>query len=213
MAARKVLLVVADYSDMRQVVFQECFSPRNRQYAAYHGYEYIVSRGDDFRQHKTWCKVGIIDRMIRQRELVDGDSVVVLDADMIIVNGTRKFGTDKSFCYAIDNCNTHCLGYFALNINPWSRSMLPCLLDESLYLRHRHEERSRAWCEQAAWYAICGIGDPQGRCFLDVPDYGWHLQLTADTSLSLAELRQHVEVAGRNGIPRCSMMNSTAPAR
>lgn len=195
-AVRKVLLAVADYPDLRQGAFDEWFSPRNRQYAAFHGFEYIATRGDGFRQKKNWCKVDIIDRMIKKQELSDGDTVVVLDADMIIVDGTKPFQTNKSFCYAIDNCNTHCTGFFILNINPWSRSMLARLLDESLFERHRSEQRWEMWCEQAAWYTICGIGDPSGQSFLSLPDYGWHSQRSADTSMSLAELREHVEIRG-----------------
>jgi len=41
MSARKILLVVARYPEEKQKIFDEYISPRNKEYALKHGYEYI----------------------------------------------------------------------------------------------------------------------------------------------------------------------------
>jgi hypothetical protein len=193
---RRILLVVADYPDARQLVFDVLFSPRNKAYCAHHGWEYMVSKGDDFRRQKNWCKVKIAERMIRRGELKDGDSIAVMDADMIIANGLQPFVTRKSMAYAVDSCNSHCTGFFILNVNDWTRSCLDRWLDEDLYWRHCDEPRWRAWCEQAAWYHIAGIDAWEATPCLALPDLGWHRQGGPDVCMTLDELHEHVEVRG-----------------
>jgi hypothetical protein len=193
---RRILLVVADYPDARQRVFDVLFSPRNEAYCAHHGWEYMVSKGDDFRHIKNWSKVKIAERMIRRRELKDGDSIVVMDADMVIANGVQPFVTTKSISYAIDSCNTHCTGFVIFNVDDWTRSFLDRLLDEDLFWRHCDETRWRDWCEQAAWYAIAGIDLEETKSCFTLPHYGWHSKPGPEVCMTLDELHAHVEIRG-----------------
>ncbi len=189
--SRKVLLVVADYKGERQEMFEHHFSPRNRAYCAFHGFDYVVSKGSDFRHAKSWCKLQLIDEMLRHNELADGDTVAVMDADSCLVNGNLPFQTPRTFSYAIDNAGSHSLGFFILNVNAWGRLLLDHLLDEDLFQRHSHELKWKHWWEQAAWYALAGIKyfNP-----FSEPDYGFLSAPTADTCFSIEELRQHVEI-------------------
>lgn len=192
---KKVLFVIANYPDQRQQMFEQHYSPRNAAYAERHGFEYRVEKGGVlFRNNPTWWKFTLVRDMVRRGELVDGDIVTHLDADMVIVDGSAPYVTTKSFSYAIDNGNTHCMGNYSLRITPWSRRLLDLILDEGLYGRHLHNSHWKDFREQAAWYTLAGILPHSFRPFFDYPNYGWHSHRTADTVFSIAELHEHVEV-------------------
>lgn len=196
---RKILFVIADYKDERQKIFEEQYSPRNAEYAARHGFEYRVEKGGTLvRGNPTWWKFTKVREMIERGELRDGDKVTHLDADMVFVDGRNSYETEKSFSYAIDSGNTHCMGSYSLTINSWSRKLIDMILDEALYEAMKENRHWQEFREQAAWYTLCGILPHSDRPFHDFANYGWHSYPTTHTRFSVDELHQHVEVRGPN---------------
>lgn len=198
---RKVLFVIADYPDNRQDFFLKWMSPRNREYAERHGFEYVEmlklpreSNGRFFRDNPTWLKFKIVNDWIESGELKDGDIVSHIDADICVVNTDRPFQTSKSFGYAIDSCNTHCMGAYTLTVNEWSKNMLKTMLSDDLYEKCRNEEHWRTFREQAAWYTMCGIPPHSWVPFNELENYGFHGKKGACLQYTLEDLHKNVEV-------------------
>jgi hypothetical protein len=198
---RKVLFVIADYPDGRQDFFQKWMSPRNREYAEKHGFEYLEllklpreANGRFFRDNPTWLKFKIVSDWIESGELRDGDIVSHIDADICVADTSKPFQTSKSFGYAIDSCNTHCMGAYTIRVNEWSRNMLKLMLSEDLYEKCRSEDHWVAFREQAAWYTMCGIPPHSWVPFNEMQDFGFHTRKTSSLKFSLSELRENVEV-------------------
>lgn len=194
---RKFLLVIANYKDHRQNIFDNQISPRNKEFAQQHGYEYIVSKGGDIvRGNPTWWKFTIPAQMYNQGVLRDGDTLLHLDADMVFHKLDRDYPCDKSFSYSIDNGNTHCMGNYSLKINQWSKKMINYILSEELFLKMKTDHHWLGFREQAAWYTLSGVCHHSWVPFLDMPNYGWHSKFTDETRYSVRELQEHVQVLG-----------------
>lgn len=205
-APKRVLLVIADYKDWRQEFFDNYFSPLNKKFADIHGYEYIISKGEKpFRDNPTWWKFTIVRDMIETGFLQDGDRLLHLDADMKIEKFEVDYPCDKSFSYAIDNGNTHCMGNYALNINPWSRGLIDLILSDERFEKlndkmsvHEHFGYVNSFWhefrEQASWYSLAGIKRHSSIPFFNIMNFGWHSQKDEDTIYSLSELYENVQV-------------------
>jgi hypothetical protein len=203
---RKVLFVIANYPDNRQSLFEKNYSPLNQEFSDIHGYDYIVSKGGElFRDNPTWWKFTLIRDMIESGELKRGDKLVHLDADMRINKFDQDFPCDKSFSYAIDTGNSHCMGCYAININDWSCNMIDLILSESRYeelndkpsLHTRFNYVNSFWHEfreQASWYSLAGIKRHSEEPFFNLPDYGWHSDRDESTYYSLEELYDNVQI-------------------
>jgi hypothetical protein len=198
---RKVLFVIADYPDKRQDFFLKWMSPRNREYAERHGFEYVEllklpreSNGKFFRDNPTWLKFKIVNDWISSGELKDGDVVSHIDADICIVDTSLTFQTSKSFGYAIDSCNTHCMGAYTVKVNEWSRNMLKTILSDELYEKCKGEDHWKVFREQAAWYTMCGIAPHSWIPFRDLENYGFHGKIGPNIAYTLKELCEHVEI-------------------
>jgi len=88
---KKILFCVAEYKDHRQDIFDNHYSPKNQQYADKWGYEYrVYKKQPEFRGNPTWWKFTLLQEMIKG-ELSEGDVVVNLDADMVIVDGSEDY--------------------------------------------------------------------------------------------------------------------------
>ena len=137
---KKVLFVIANYKDEKQQIFDEKISPRNQEYADLHGFDYTVSKGGDvYRGNPTWWKFTLVRDMIESGKLQPGDKLTHLDADMFIVKPENDYVTDKSFSYAIDNGNTHCMGSYSITVNDWSVDMINRILDEDMYTKMKND--------------------------------------------------------------------------
>ena len=139
---KKVLLVIANYSDHRQEIFDEKISPITKRYCDKHGFNYLVSDGvETGRDNPIWQKFFYVKSLLSNGELTDGDKVTVLDADMVFAKDDKPYETDKSFSYAIDNGNTHCMGNYTITLNDWSRHMIDLMLNEERYQKYKEERQ------------------------------------------------------------------------
>lgn len=201
---RKIFFVISNYKDGRQHMFLNHFSPRNKEYAEKHGFEYIVygPGGTHPMPHSprkvVWLRLSLIRDMINNGELKDGDIATHMDADMCIVRGGVPFepAPDKSFAYAIDNGNTHCFALFSMRINDWSKKLLDNLLDDEFYQAHIDRPHWQTFQEMASWYTLTGIPTHSWTPFFDLPNYGFHVDKTDNTSpkYSVEELLKHVHI-------------------
>lgn len=204
-------MVIAKYRDWRQSFFEENMSPRNTEYCKLHNFEYLEIKNETelpiFRGEATWWKFTIVRDMINSGQLVDGDIITHLDADMAISNLNIDYSTKKSFSYSIDSGNTHCMGSYSLKVNEWSRKMLDLLLSEDRYKAligdftfnppaHPSHLLSfwQQFREQASWYSLAGIKRHSWEPFWNLPNFGWHSNKNQWTAYSLEELTEHVEV-------------------
>ena len=150
---KKILSVIANYKDNRQNIFDEKISPINKRYCDKHGFEYLVSDGvDTGRENPIWQKFFHVKKLLSEGELTDGDKITMLDADMVFVKDNESYETNKSFSYAIDNGNTHCMGNYTITINEWSKRMIDLMLSEERYQAYKDRELWERWAEQASWY-------------------------------------------------------------
>ena len=197
----KILFVIADYPDKRQDFFLKWMSPRNREYAEIHNFEYRellkLPREQDgkfFRNNPTWLKFKIVKDWIESGELRKGDVISHIDADICIFDKSKSFETTKSFGYAIDSCNTHCMGAYTLRVDDWSIEMLNTMLSNDLYEKCKEEDHLKAFREQAAWYTMSGIIPHSWQPFNSMKNNGFHSSPTKNLKYSLKELEKHVEV-------------------
>ena len=197
---KKYFLVIARYKDEKQDIFDNHISPINKAYCQKHGFEYMVI-GNDYelelvRGNPTWWKFTIVRDWIQSGCVKEGDIVTHFDADMVVVKDDEPYETKKSFSYAIDNGNTHCMGNYSIKVNEWSKDLIDRILDESLYNKLKNVEHWQNFREQAAWYTLSGILPHSWISFFDLKNYGFHSSKSEDTFYSLEDLDKNVEIKG-----------------
>jgi hypothetical protein len=202
----KYLLVIAAYNDDRQQHFEMHHSPRNRMYCDYHGFEYIEIKDlklipENCKQRSiVWWRFFLIKHWIDVGFLKDGDIISQIDADICIVNGMKSFEPvkGKSFAYAIDSCNTHCMGAFTFRITDWTKQMLRNLLDETRWSKYKELSFWKMFQEQACWYSLAGIkgtfADPLQPGWNTVKNLGWNSTKECEPIYSLEELKENVQI-------------------
>jgi|TARA_A100001391_G_scaffold98323_1_gene65189 hypothetical protein len=209
---KKVLFTIARYEDQRQDFFEKYTRPKNKRYCQKNGFEYI-EYNDDGHKHRdsltrSWDKFGKVRELMEDGHLKPGDIVTNIDADMCLVDEDCPLVTNKTFSYAIDSCNTHCMGAYSLKINEWGMNLVRLILDEDRYNKYKDHktigsmgEMSSFWeifGEQASWYSLAGIKRHSWVPFVLMPHYGWHSETNEDTVYSLKELYENVEVLDPN---------------
>lgn len=194
----KYLLVIARYQDERQEIFEKYISPKNKDYCRRHGMEYLLADNSIdlplFRGNPTWWKFSILNDMLNYGSVKEGDMFVHFDADMVIVKPEHEYTTHKSFSYAIDNGNTHCMGNYAMKINDWSVDLVRKILDEKLWEENKDSPHWIDFREQAAWYSLCGIKPHSWESFLQMRFYGFSSLVSDNTLYSPSELLHNVEI-------------------
>ena len=128
-------MVIANYPDERQEFFEKYMSPRNKEYAKLHNYEYLEFKDNLslVRDNPTWWKFTVVKDLINSGELKENDIITHLDADMCVVKPEHDLMTKKSFSYVIDSGNTHCMGCYSMRINDWSNNAIDMILDDARY--------------------------------------------------------------------------------
>jgi hypothetical protein len=202
----KYLFCIASYKDQRQQHFVGYHSPRNKVYCNHHGFEYIEMTdlshlADDCKQRTmVWWRFFLIRKWIEIGFLKPGDIVSQIDADICIVNGKLPLepSEGKDFAYAIDSCNTHCMGVFSLRVTDWTKEMLNNLLDEKRYQKYIKTPFWQMFQEQACWYSLAGIkgifADPKQPGWNTIKDLGWNSTKENEPIYTTKELKQHVEI-------------------
>jgi hypothetical protein len=206
---KKILFVIARYKDHRQNIFDEKISPRNKEYCDKHGFKYIEIKNNISlnleRNNPTWWKFTILRDLLKENKVSNGDIITHIDADMYFVKDHLPLETKKSFSYAICSGNTHCMGWYSIKINDWSKKLIDNILSEERYrklynkitIHDRFKTYSSFWQdfrEQASWYSLAGIKRHSDKPFWDYPNYGFHSEVNEDVVYSLDELENHVEI-------------------
>ena len=205
--SKKYLMVIAKYPDWRQDFFEKHMSPRNKEYAKLHDFEYLeyTENIEWWRGNPTWLKFKIVQDLIDEGTLKDGDIITHIDADMCIAKLDKPLITNKTFSYSIDSGNTHCMGFYSLKINDWGKQLVNLILDEERYnslkdVKSIHDyfgHFNSFWedfREQASWYSLAGIKRHSQKTFWKIKDYGWHSEKNEWTKFTLEELYEHVEI-------------------
>ena len=198
---KKYLLVIARYQDERQVIFEKYISPKNKDYCFRHNLEYLlVDNSVDlpvFRDNPTWWKFTLLQSAIKNGVLKENDLFVHFDADMVICKPEYEYTTSRSFSYAIDNGNTHCMGNYCMRINDWTVNLVDKILDEDFYQKYKNIKHWQEFREQAAWYSLAGIISHSERSFFYKPFYGFGETIfpnRIDPQYSIKDLMDNVEI-------------------
>jgi len=195
---------MANYPDWRQEFFDTHISPHNKKYCEKWGYEYLeINDAKPFRGNHTWNKFKIPHDMMQQGKFEQGDILTHIDADMAI-DMDHDLSFDKNFTYAIDSCNTHCMGFYSIKINAWTDHLLYMILSDYRYNALKDKvsigsmnEQSSFWSifrEQASWYSLAGIKRHSWTPFFTLPNFGFHSSHNKWTYYNLDELKKNVGV-------------------
>ena len=206
---KKILFVIAKYNDDRQKIFDEIISPRNKKYAEKHNFKYIEIKNEHtislYRNNPTWWKFTIVKDLIDNNKVSDGDIIAHIDADMYFVKDDVSIETPKSFSYAIDSGNTHCMGWYSIKVNDWSKKLIENILSQERYdklsnkisIHERFQTHSSFWHEfreQASWYSLAGIKRHSDKSFWDYPNNGYHSEYNENVIYSLEDLNNNVHI-------------------
>ena len=206
---KKVLFVIARYNDQRQEIFDTKISPRNKAYCEKHGFKYIEVRNEHyielFRNNPTWWKFTVVQDLLNNNKLTDGDVLAHIDADMYFVNMDHSLEPRTSFSYSIDSGNTHCMGWYSIKVNDWSRKLINNILSQERFnklnnkisIHERFQTASSFWHEfreQASWYSLAGIKRHSDKPFWEYPNNGFHSEVNEDVVYSLKELEENVDI-------------------
>lgn len=194
---KKYLLVIARYNDERQEIFEKFISPKNKDYCFRHNLEYLlVDNSVDlpvFRDNPTWWKFSLLQTAIKNGTIKENDLFVHFDADMVICKPEYEYTTSRSFSYAIDSGNTHCMGNYCMRINDWTVDLVDRILSEEYYRAYKDTKHWQEFREQAAWYNLCGIIPHSDYSFFYKPFYGFGEKMALNP-YSIHELMDHVEI-------------------
>lgn len=200
----KYLFVMANYPDWRQDFFDQYISPHNKKWCEKWGWNYLeINNAEPFRGNHTWNKFKIPLDLIESDKIKRGDVLTHIDADMAI-SMDHDLCWDADFSYAIDSCNTHCMGFYSINVTNWSVGLLNNILDEDRYNALNNKisigsmgEQSSFWHifrEQASWYSLAGIKRHSWIPFFDLPYCGFHSAKSEWTHYDIPELERHVNI-------------------
>lgn len=194
---KKVLVCYANYTGKKKNFFDELTEKNFREYCEVNSIElYLVKDQEKHRidRHPTWMSWKIIKDLIDIDYLVDGDKVFSLDADTCIVDMKADFTSNKSFSYAIDSCNTHCMGFYSISIDKWSKRLVENVLDEQMYQKLKSTPIWKMWNDQASVYELFGIKRHSWQPFAEMDNFGWHSAPSPDTKYDIDELKEHVQI-------------------
>lgn len=204
------------YTGWKLDYFRKYMAPRNKRYCELHGYKYIETSPETL--HVSQIFPGVPDRdnimffrwqvfknAIETGMVKDGDIINHFDCDVYIAQPYKKFETTKSFTYAIDSGNTHCMGIFSMKINDFTKKLIDAITSrdrfEALKNYPLFKEDVGQYvpfyaCDQHAYYHTAGIKPHSWVSFLNMPNFGFHSCKTEYTIFSLDELKEHVEILG-----------------
>ena len=195
----KYLLCVASFEGYKKTFFENFTSIRNKEFAIEQGYEYIeIKEKQSFRNSGTWLKLYNVKKLIDSNFLKEGDHITVIDADMCLVDSIYTLTSEKPFTYAIDSCNTHCMGYYSIKICDWSIRFVNELLNEENYLKNSDTHFWKMWAEQSSFYYITGIQQHSDIPFFELPNCGYGLEIRPETVYTPEELLENIEIRNVN---------------
>lgn len=194
---KKVFVCYASYNGEKKVFFETLTQNNFREYCEKNEFVLYLIKDQSkhsIHRHPTWMSWQIINDLIGSGYLEDEDKVMSLDADTCIVDMNADLTSKKSFSYAIDSCNSHCMGFYSMTVNAWTRNLVANVLNDELYNRQKNTPIWNMWNDQAAIYELFGIKRHSWEPFSFLPNFGWHTAVSKDTIYSIAELKEHVEI-------------------
>jgi hypothetical protein len=194
---KKVFVCYANYTGEKKEFFDTLTENNFREYCVRNNIEFYMIKDrskHSIDRHPTWMSWKIIDDLIDSGYLVDGDKVFSLDADTCIVDMNADLTSKKSFSYAIDSCNTHCMGFYTISIDDWSKKLVKNVLNEDMYARLKDAPIWKMWNDQAGVYELFGIKRHSWEPFALLENQGWHSAVSPDTKYEIADLIEHVEI-------------------
>jgi hypothetical protein len=194
---KKVLVCYANYSGEKKEFFDKLTENNFKEYCDRNEVIFYMVKDKSkhsIDRHPTWMSWKIIDDLIESGYLVEGDKVFSLDADTCIVDLNADLTSKKSFSYAIDSCNTHCMGFYSISIDEWSKRLVKNVLNEDTYQKLKNTPIWKMWNDQASVYELFGIKRHSWKPFSLLKDKGWHSSVSPDTIYSIEELNNHVEI-------------------
>jgi hypothetical protein len=194
---KKVFVCYAAYTGEKKVFFDSLTELNFQEYCKRNGFEFYLQKDQRkhfIDRHPTWMSWKIISDLIESGYLRDGDKVLSLDADACVVDLNADLTSKKSFSYAIDSCNSHCMGFYSMCVNDWSKKLVSNVLSESMYKRLQNTPIWKMWNDQASIYELFGIKRHSWEPFSLLKNYGWHSAVSPDTLYSIQELSEHVEI-------------------
>ena len=196
---KKYLMCIAKFNDWRQSFFDTYTSKRNKEFADAQGYEYLeITDIQPYRNSGTWLKLFSVKKLIDSGFLKEGDHITIIDADMCLVDARYPLISDKPFTYAIDSCNTHCMGYYSIRICDWSIKFVNELLNETNWRNNGYNDFWSMWAEQASLYYITGIQRHSDIPFTELPNFGYGINPRPETVYSPEELLNNIEIRNVN---------------
>ncbi len=207
----KYLFTIAAYNDYRKETFKSVISPRNKLFCNKHNYKYVeienLSDLPNIRNHPSWLKYYIINLLVEQNKVQDGDIVTYIDADQYFVKIDQDLIPTKSLSLSIDSGNTFCHSWNSLKINSWTRRHIKYMIDENIYQKQLRNLTAHpsfpasppssfvtTHMEQAIFYTLCGIKRHSDISFWDLPNNGFHSDKTENTVYTLQELKDHIDI-------------------
>lgn len=134
---KKILFSVG--IDKLQSKFQKLSSPRFREYASFHNFEYHeITEYRELNRKPHWIKIDYILKLIDS--LNEGDLICYLDADIAIVRGDRELSTNKSIGLAKDSSGFFNTGVIAVRVNDFSKSFFEDAWNRTDCFNHNWQE-------------------------------------------------------------------------
>ena len=213
----KFVLVMAyfDDNDNRMKLIEQYARPKFQQFADMHNLKYIeknksnyipIMLHDDlpFRENFHYNNWLVLDSYINDGTLKDGDIVYRYDSDVYIAKPENFFIPEKSFTYAIDSGNSHCMGFYIIKINDFSKKLIKNIISKERYAKlknysffNEHDNIKRPFtvlADQQSYYTCAGIKPHSWTPFYDLPNHGFHSYPTEHTIFTLDELINNVQI-------------------
>lgn len=194
---KKMMVCYSNYSGEKSQFFNTYTEKNFNQYCEKNNIDFYLikdQKNHTINRHPTWMSWEIISNLIDDCKLVDGDKVFSLDADTCITKMNENMTSDMSFGYAIDSCNTHCMGFYTLTINEWSRKFVKNVLNEQRYQDFKDTSIWSMWNDQASVYSLFGIQRHSWTPFSLLLNNGWHSCVTEDTLYNIEDINKNVQI-------------------
>ncbi len=138
---KKILFAVG--IDKLKSKFKRLSSPRIREYASFHGFEYHeITEYPKLNRKPHWIKIDYILKLIDR--LNEGDLICYLDADIAIVRGDRSLNTNKSIGLAKDSSGFINTGVIAVRVSDFSKKFFEDVWNKTDCFNHNWQENLAA---------------------------------------------------------------------
>lgn len=121
--------------------FQRFTSPRFKEYAEYHGFEYHeITKYESIPNHPQphWIKIDYVLKLLET--LNPGDLIAWIDADVAIVRGDIQLNTSKSLAFAKDSWSVINTGVWVAKVNEFSKRFFTAVFNRTDCDNHKWQD-------------------------------------------------------------------------